>query len=188
MKIAYIIPGFRESTKQEKYKKITRGLRKKGFIPINVKIKWKYKTMSNYVNQFLKKYQHHDNQSCIIIGFSFGAMIAFIVSSKINVKEIFLCSLSPYFKEDLPRLKKTWKRDVGKKRIKALENYSFGTIGKKIKCKITFLAGAKEGNIILKRINEAGKKLSNGKVYIIKDVGHDISNEKYLNELLKKIK
>jgi len=58
----------------------------------------------------LKIYQNFDNKNSLIIGFSFGAMVAFIASQKIRPKKLILCSLSPYFNEDLKKLRKGWKK------------------------------------------------------------------------------
>lgn len=188
MKIAYVIPGFNESAKQEKYRKITNHLKKKGIMPIEVKIKWKYRTMSDYINQFLKIYQNFDNKNSLIIGFSFGAMVAFIASQKIRPKKLILCSLSPYFNEDLKKLRKGWKKYVGKRRVKDLNNYSCNVLSKKIDCETILLVGDKEDKFIQKRVIKVGNKIKRGKVYFIKNAGHDIANKNYLKELLKHIK
>ena len=57
------------------------------------------------------------------------------MTEKIKPKMLFLCSLSPYFKEDLKFLKKSWRNGIGKKRIEDLENFSFEELAKDIKCK-----------------------------------------------------
>ncbi len=181
MKIAYIIPGSGESASYPEYKKIASFFKKRKIKPIPIKIDWNYKVMSNYVEQFLSqvKYENPD----YILGFSFGAMIAFISSNKIKPKTMILCSLSPYFKEDLPKIKDWWKKIAGKKLIKDLDNFSFNKISKNIKSKTILLVGEKEAKICVKRSKETHKKLKNSKLIIIKDTRHKIRDKRYLDAI-----
>ena len=95
----------------------------------------------------------------------------------------FLCSLSPYFREDLRDLLNLSKKYFGKKIIKDLRGYSFNGIAKKIESKVVILVGSEEHKICLRRAREANKRLKNSKLKIIMGAGHDISQEKYLERL-----
>ena len=180
-KIVYIVPGFRESTKQKAYQEISKFFRRRKFKPILVKIPWKYKKMSDYVNYFMKQYK--DDKNAYLFGFSFGAMISFICSTKINPKMLILCSLSPYFKEDLPHIKSSWRRFIGKKRSDDLKNYSFSKLSKQVKCKTVIFAGSEESQLLFRRVREAKKKLKNSKLIIIKGAKHKISQREYLKAI-----
>lgn len=134
-KIVYIIPGFREKANLKRYKEIIRFFKARKFHTVPIIISWKYGVMSKYVGEFLKQLKHEKNDEVYVLGFSFGAMIAFISAVNIKPKVIFLCSLSPYFKEDLTRLPKSWKKMVGKRRVNDLKNISFSALVKKLNVK-----------------------------------------------------
>lgn len=180
-KVVYIIPGFSESTKQKAYQEIAKFFKRRKFKSISVKLSWKYKTMSDYINQFMGQYKY--NKNVYLFGFSFGAMISFICSTKINPKALILCSLSPYFKEDLPYIKNSWRSFIGKKRFNDLKKYSFSKLIRQVKCKTILLAGSKESPELLKRVNDANKKLKNSKIIIIKNAKHKISQKEYLDAI-----
>lgn len=101
--------------------------------------------MSDYVKQFRKQLYHAKDEEVYLFGFSFGAMVAFIASAEINPKLQLLCSLSPYFKEDLPHLKKSWKNYFGKKRMADMKTFSFNEFSRKTQCRTILVAGTKEG-------------------------------------------
>ena len=179
----YIIPGLGESTKKSVYRKISGLFRDKDIEPIPVDISWKYRTMSDYVEQFRKRYQENFEREVYLFGFSFGAMICFISSIKIKPRMQFLCSLSPYFREDLRDLPSLSRKYFGKKIIKDLGGYSFNGIAKKVESEVVILVGSEEHKICLRRAREANKRLKNSKLKIIEGVEHDISQEKYLGSL-----
>jgi len=182
-KIVFIIPGASESCRQKPYKQIADFFRNKGIKPIPVNISWKYKTISDYVDQFMNKYNKYKNKEIYIFGFSYGALIAFIVSTKIKPKMQILCSLTPCFKEDLPYLKNWWKKGMGKRRIQDLKKYSFNQLVKKIKCRTILVAGSKEIKQLLKRVRDTNKKLKNSKLVIIPKIKHPISQKEYVNTI-----
>jgi|SRR3989338_1054890 len=187
-KIVYIIPGYGETPSMAAYKKISGFFRRKKIEPISVEILWKNRVMTNYVEQFIDKYNMRNNKKrgndeVYLFGFSFGAMVSFLSSIEINPKLQILCSLSPYFREDLISVKDRWKRLVGKRRIKDFGNYSFDDLTKRINCKNILVYGSEEDDICLKRAMDAEKKLKNSKLIIVKGAKHDISQKEYLERL-----
>ncbi len=112
-------------------------------------------------------------------------MIAFISAIKIKPKVLFLCSLSPYFKEDLRFLKKSWKNDIGKKRIEDLKNFSFNNLVKDINSKTILIVGEKEPKELHKRVNDAYKKIKKSELIIINGAKHKISQKEYIDKLHK---
>lgn len=190
-KVVYIIPGFTESTNLNEYKQIVKIFKSHNFKVIPITITWKFKTMSNYVEEFLSQLSHKKTDEVYLFGFSFGAMIAFISASKIQTKMIYLCSLSPYFKEDLKFLKKSWKNYIGKKRFDDFKNFSFNKLSKIINCKTILLLGDKEPIEVNKRVNDANKKIKNSELFIGNNTKHDISQKEYiskLSEIIRKYK
>jgi len=71
-KIVYIIPGFMEKVQDKRYDKVNEFFLNKGFKIIKIKISWKYKTMSDYVEEFIKQFnQHNIEDEIYLLGFSF---------------------------------------------------------------------------------------------------------------------
>jgi len=187
-KVVYIIPGFTENTNLKRYHKIIKFFKSIGYKTIFVKITWKHKTMSDYVKEFLKQYnQHSKNDEVYLLGFSFGAMIAFIASHIEKPKAQFLCSLSPFFSEDIPIIKEWWKKSIGKKRVLDFKSISFNKISKKISCETYIFAGTKEGPEIEKRARSADKQIKNSKLFMIDRAKHDISQNEYIEKLKEEI-
>jgi len=187
-KIVYIIPGRGETPSGSAYKKISRFFRRKKIEPIPVEILWKNRVMTDYVKQFIDKYnmrinKKRGNDEVYLFGFSFGAMISFISSTEINLKLQILCSLSPYFREDLIYVKDWWKGLVGKRRIEDFGNYSFDDLTNGINCENILVYGSEEDDICLKRAMDAEKKLKNSKLIIVKGAKQDISQKEYLGRL-----
>ena len=186
-KVAYIIPGFTEYINEKKYIKIAGFFKSRGIKPILTQITWKYKTMSDYVDEFLDKYEEIDNQEVYLFGFSLGSMISFIASNKIRPKALILCSLSPYFNEDLKYVKKWWAGMVGKRRMKDYRNHSFNKIAKTNRSKIILIAGSKEPKEVGRRVKDANKKLKNSKLIIVEGAKHDIKNKDYMKTIQRVI-
>jgi len=179
-KLIYIIPGCGEFTKEKKYQRVGSFFKKKGYFVKYADIKWKYRTMSDYVREFEAKVLKDNPTNFSILGFSFGAMIAFASVIKLKPKKLFLCSLSPYFKEDVFKLKSWQKKAVGKKRIQDVENFSFKKLVKNINCKTFLFVGEKELTLVTERVKEANKKIRNSKLIIVPNTKHDFGNENYL--------
>lgn len=182
-KAVFVIPGFKHSPKNKAYKEIAKILKKEGYRPILVNIPWKQTTISQNTELFLKKYKKINTGKKYILGFSFGAMIAFIASTKVSVSGLILCSLSPYFKEDLSERRIS---SINKERFLDFSNLHCKTLAKQIKAKqIHMLYGAKEERSLKRRVNEAFDQISSAHKYLIpiKETEHNIGDKKYLNKI-----
>jgi esterase/lipase len=187
-KIVYIIPGFHGSAKMIRYKRIIAEFRKRGFKTSPIKITWDRRVMSDYVAEFLKQIHHNKNDKVYIFGFSLGAMIAFIVAKQVKPKALVLCSLSPFFEEDLRFVKKSWKKYLGKNRLKDFEKFSFEKIAKRNKkYKAYLLVGEKEDKTLSQKVKKAHQALCKSEVVIIKNAKHNIKDSKYLREISRAI-
>ena len=183
-KVIYVIPGFTEQVKEKKYNSIIWIFKENKFKVIPVSISWKYKTMDDYVQEFLTQFtQHNITDDIYILGFSFGAMISLIASTRVKIKTQFLCSLSPYFKEDLLQIKESWKGFIGKRRLENFEKLSFDALSKKVVCKTFIFAGTKEGDGLQRRALIAKKRIKNSKLIMIDGGKHDISQNIYVKKL-----
>ena len=186
-KIVYIIPGHGEThLRQRVYGKVGKIFAGRGITPTQVEIDWNYaepKSFTEYQKQFLKVYKKSKNTEVYVLGFSFGAMIAFLTAAKAKPDVLILCSLSPYFKEDLKNLKPAWVKWWRKNFID--NNYTFAKLAPKVKSQVILIVGGEESKVCLIRAKEAKKKLSNAHLYIAKGAKHKIGQKEYLHEIEK---
>lgn len=188
MKKIFVIPGFKESIKEKTYFDLKKILEKKKLKVELVEIKWNYRSFNQWLEQFLDFYNKNKSKENIILGFSFGAIIAFTATTKVNQKLLVLCSMSPIFSEDLLKLKKSWLKPLGEKRIKDFEKLNFEKLVKNIKCKTILTIGEKEAKqypIQEKRILEAHKKIVNNSLIRIPNTKHNIGQKEYLETIEK---
>ena len=188
LKIAYIIPGYNEShLKQRGYNKVAKLFEGSGITPIHVEIDWEHsnpKRFVDYTEQFLKVYKKPKNTETYILGFSYGAMIAFLTASKTKPTALIFCSLSPFFEEDLVDLKPSWVR-WWRKNFKE-SDYSFTKIAPKIKSKTYLIVGEKEDESCIIRAKDAKKKIQDSHLSIAKGAKHKIGEQEYL-EAVKRL-
>ncbi len=185
-KVFFIIPGFRHQPKNKAYKEIAKMLKKEGHITIPVNIRWRQTTISQNCDYFLQKYKKVNSKNKYILGFSLGAMIAFIASTKVNVSGLILCSLSPYFKEDLSKINKNVLSSLKIQQYQDFSKLHCATLAKRIKAKqILMLYGTKEEKSLKKRVRLAFNQISSGHKYLIpiEKTEHDIGNRRYLHKI-----
>ncbi len=180
-----MIPGFGESISQKRYSPIVKSFKSNEFNVVPVSIDWKYRTMSDYVDQFLDKVK--EIRQFYLFGFSFGAMVSVISSSRIQPRAQILCSLSPYFKEDFKYIPESWHRFIGKKRVEDFRALSFNNLASKVKCKTFILAGTLEAKEVGRRVEEAHKRIANSELILVDGAKHDVAQKEYAESLDKLI-
>lgn len=184
--VVYIIPGFGERTTSTTYRNVAMSFAKQKIRPVFISIQWKYKTMTDYVNQFVKQV-HDPNQESYLFGFSFGAMIAMLATPRLKTRKLFLCSLSPFFKEDLPGLSIASRASIGAKRLIDFSSYSFYAIAQKIDCQTFLFVGENELPSVINRAKIAHEKIKDSRFKIITECDHDIHHPNYEREILSAI-
>lgn len=186
-KVAYILPGYGQSSvRGPAYIKIAKFFEARGIKPISVKIEWrknKPEKFSEYVQQFLKQYKKQKNTLTYVLGFSYGANIALLAAPKAKPNMLILCSLSPYFEEDLKTIKSTWFRWWRKNFIES--DYSFDKLAQKIKNKTTLLIGEHEDISSIKRAKDAKRKLLDSRLIAVKNGLHKIGQKEYIKAVEK---
>lgn len=178
--IIYIIPDFWANANSKNYQQLINAFESNNFKVVPITITWKYRVMTDYINEFFGQLIHKENDYVWIFGFSFGAMIAFISAVSINPQVLYLCSLSPYFKEDLNTMKKSWKNGIWKKRLEDFKNYSYQKIVNNINCKTFLIAGEKEHKELLKRVKLSHKDIINSELYFVRWSNHNIFHKEYM--------
>lgn len=189
-KTLFIIPGFTHSVHQKEYKKVAAIFKRRGYTVIGFNPSWKRSTVSQQLDAFLsflkrKKPLHEFS----ILGFSFGAVIALLAAQTIKPKELFLCSLSPYFSEDIKDIPPRWKKFIGKRRLADFQTMNCKTISKKISSKThLFVEGkeykdGKEGPTVLRRAKAVHKVIPESTLTIIPNTDHDIGRKEYIDAI-----
>lgn len=179
--VAFIIPGFTHSSKNKEYLKIANSFERKNIVPIFVSIPWSHATLSGNISYFKKIYQETRAEKKYIFGFSFGAMIAFIASSQEKPTAQILCSLSPYFQEDLPKIEKSWRKIIGLHRYEDFKQYNAKKIAQQTSVKTFLLYGTEEVKQLIGRNKNTFEVLRTSKKLIpVAGAKHDIGNAKYL--------
>jgi len=188
-RVVYIIPGYKQLPLDKKFKELAKLFKRQNITPILVKIKWtrnrKDNNMTGYIDQFMKVYQdtHKKGDDTYLFGFSFGSFISFVASIDIKPKTLILCSLSPYFKEDLRFLKKSWLRSIGKDRTADFRKFGFNKLAKRVGSKTLIIFGTKEAKKypeLSRRVKLAHKLIKRNILIKIENADHDIGQKEYL--------
>jgi pimeloyl-ACP methyl ester carboxylesterase len=184
-KIVYLVPGYGESHLKERgWSKVAKLFEAKGITPIHVDINWKRNSperFSDYTDDFLKEFKKPKNTEIFVLGFSFGANIAFLTAAQTKPKALILCSLSPYFEEDLPRLKPQWVKWW--KKAFVASDYSFAKIASKVKSRTYLIVEDVDAKEISYRARDAKKKLRDASLVIAKGAKHRIIQKEYMAAL-----
>lgn len=187
MKKLFVIPGFTKKSSDARYRWIRRDLGDRYDIEF-VNIHWKYRVMSDYVEEFKEAYEKRKARTNYVLGFSFGAMTALLSAGDLKPNKLFLCSLSPYFKNDLPYLKDWWNGLIGKHRLKDFKTHDARRAAKATSMPTTLFIGEKEVEKFPRMkstYSNALRNLPNGTGIIVPDAPHDIAHPNYRSAILK---
>ncbi|PJE74314.1 MAG: hypothetical protein COV01_02345 [Candidatus Taylorbacteria bacterium CG10_big_fil_rev_8_21_14_0_10_41_48] len=100
----YIIPGYGETTRRKPYMKLAQIASDLGYEVTKINPDWAGGLMTDWVKSFVEKTHGSKYENSLVIGFSFGAVIAILGAQQTRFRKIILCSLSPYFSEDIKDL------------------------------------------------------------------------------------
>ncbi len=186
-KVVFILPGYFDSTKELGYQEIGKCFLTLGYKIVFVEIVWKYKRVQDYLKQLTDLYQKEKGEENIILGFSFGALVSYLSAPLLLPDKLYLCSIAPYFKEDLDYIPEEDKVAIGKKRLGDIEYLSFDDIADQIICPVTIFYGENEQMFVRRRVQLAKEKIKNCKTIEVPNAGHDISNIDYIEGVKKEI-
>ena len=106
MKTVLFVPGFQEDLTTRDYASVLTAITERGYDVKFVPIKWARTTITEWVEELDIEYAKYDPVNTVLAGFSYGSMTAFMSAVKRNPAELWLFSFSPYFSDDMPKLKK----------------------------------------------------------------------------------
>lgn len=147
--------------------------------------------MNEYVQDFIEIYGKHKSDENYVLGFSYGAVIAFLSANTVKPNKIYLCSLSPDFKEDVSAMTPWMQKYVGKRRIA----YSLKTSGREAarNLKIPSVVFYGEAEVkdypqIKVRCEETVNLAARSKLVVVKESPHQIDFPTYKIAITKELK
>jgi pimeloyl-ACP methyl ester carboxylesterase len=181
---AYLIPGWGEDLKDRNYQAVLDVYTAAGYEPKFVGIDWNYKLIDDWVEEVKEKISKKELESSLLSGFSFGAMISLILAAEYaSPQKLLLFSLSPYFAEDIPKLKKSWIKGIGKRKAERFRSLPFAPLAKEVTGPTYIFTGTKEGQEIERRAKNANQKIKDSRLIMVDGAGHDVSSPKYVKEI-----
>jgi hypothetical protein len=162
VKTVFVINGMNihHTAAGEEFALLRDAIAAKGYRVIPLDITWRQKTPTQFANEFLKVYESQKGDYNIVLGNSFGAVVALITAIQTKADEIILCSLSPFFAEDISPSwpTKTNSRRLGKRRLADISSHSADQLAesaKKLPTKFTVMYGEQEVPKLPKLITRA---------------------------------
>ncbi len=156
-----------------------------------VPITWERKTMSDYAREFVNTYTINKTTTNYVLGFSYGAVVALITANALKPKKIYLCSLSPDFKEDVSTMSPWIRKYIGKNRLSDIQKRNAREIARKLKVQSVVFYGDAEGKLYpqLKiRCEKTVKIASRSKLVVVKDAPHKMNHHNYQEAIMSELK
>ncbi len=180
----YIIPGWGEKVIDPNYKRIIDFASKKyDFIPLKVSTRNRKYALGGDKSIFdildkIEKQIIQPSEKDVLLGFSVGALQAYLLSKKLKFSKLLLCSMSPILGKDILSYTKEGIKYLSKEQYNELKGIDY----MKIKTEnVVLFYGDKENNNLKNRSISLGKRKGYESVEI-KGVGHDLG-ELYFKKL-----
>lgn len=188
-KVAFLIPGFKETINRTGIKDIAMTLEKKGWKVEKVQPTWNYHVMSDYIKEFVDYYSGHHGDQNLVLGFSYGAVVAFATAQRLKPNFLFLCSLSSDFVEDKEQLYPWEERYLGKHRIADRKNLYFDRLTTDIPSTTAIFLGEIEAEKFPSMEIRAriASEVIPGSLIRIAKAKHNLGQPEYLAAVLKEI-
>jgi esterase/lipase len=186
----FILPGFGQQASGPEYRWLIKLLETKGFKVFAVPVKWKYRTNTDVANDFIEFYDRHKSSINYVLGFSYGAVVALMTANELRPNKIYLCSLSPDFKEDTIKMKPWVQRLIGKKRLADTQKRSGKKLASELKVPSIVFYGEEEAQNYpqLKfRCEETVRLANKSKLVIVKSSPHKIDHPNYIEAIKKEL-
>jgi pimeloyl-ACP methyl ester carboxylesterase len=117
-------------------------------------------------------------------------MTAFVSAASRNPHELWLFSLSPYFSDDMPKMKQSWLNNIGHRRADVFRKLSFSQLAQKTHCKTLVFVGeveAKKYPLLGTRAEAVNKQISGSTLFVIPDTDHDVADKRYIEPIKENI-
>lgn len=190
MKTVLFVPGFKEGMNTRDYQSTLRAIADKNYGVKFVSINWQRTFLRDWTRELDVVYEKHDPKNTILAGFSFGSLTAFMSATKRNPSELWLFSFSPYFSDDIPKMKKAWLASIGHRRVDDFKKLHFSDLAPLIRCKTKIFIGeieAKKYPLLKQRAITAQKLLADSKLFTVPGSDHDVTNKNYIQAIMHAI-
>lgn len=129
MKNAFIIGGLNihHTPVDEHYSELREAVASKDYNVLPADISWRRTIPTQFAERFKEFYRANKSpEGNVVIGNSFGAVVALITAAELQPDLLMLCSLSPFFKEDWTDFwpESQHLRRLGKRRVEDIKQYS----------------------------------------------------------------
>lgn len=181
-----IIPGLGENIQGKNYRGIVRGAKNLKFKVKPIKIIWDTEMdMSDYITQ-AEEQLPPDLSDSYVLGFSFGAYIAYQIALKNTAKGYIFCSTSPYFSDDIPKIPQASREYFGSKLFSSFKKYK---VGKTPNVPGYFFIGKEDWQLAIDRAKSLYTEWNGKKsLKIITGVEHELCDIKYEREIMDLLK
>ncbi len=190
MKTFFIVPGFKMQAKDRPFKWLVQFLEEKGIRVVKVPVAWNYKTLSQNAEDFVGFFNANKTEKNYILGFSYGAVIAFLTAQKLKPKKVYLCSLSPDFTEDRQSMGANEVKIIGKNRYDDTKKRSAKKLAGELSVPAVVFYGEKEGEKypqLKKRCEEVVRLSKHSQLVVVKDSPHKIDFPDYIIAIKKSL-
>lgn len=181
------VPGYQEGLDDRDYQGLMASIEDQGYKAQFVPIKWRRTTVQDWVRELNAIYDDLDAEETVLAGFSFGALTAFVAAAARNPSQLWLCSLSPYFAEEVTADRGRIKRRLGRRRTQAFMALDFASLAQKISCETLLFYGEKEIPSVIRRVSAASQAVAKSHTVAVSDCGHDATDPRYVAALRKTI-
>lgn len=185
-KTFFLIPGFGMQANHKSFRWLVAFLEEKGFKVVKTPVKWNYKTLSKNTLEFIDFFNKNKGGENYVLGFSYGAIITLLSANIVKPKKIYLCSLSPDFKEDRKLMRKDIAKYIGKRRFADAFTREGRKCAKELKVPSVIFYGEVEGKkfpALKTRCEETAKLAKNSKLVVVKDASHKIDFPTYITAI-----
>lgn len=190
MKTVFLIAGFWTHTSAATpgyFTDVIQSFDPTKYTVIPVPLTWAHKTFSSYVVEFIEFYDRHKGTENIIVGNSFGAVAAFLAAPVVKPDLVVLCSLSPFFAEDLDQFKESYLlHRFGKRRLadmkQTLASSGAAAINKAGVATISLYGELEQQTSppLVRRVKQTATQLENNTLVEIKDAPHSLRDPVYI--------
>jgi pimeloyl-ACP methyl ester carboxylesterase len=197
MTTVFLINGFnveRTTAQSEKIIVLQNKLKAMGYRVALTNISWRGKAVLQFAKEFKALYATHKTEHNIIIGNSFGAIVALLTAADLRPDRLYLCSLSAFFSED--RAQRSDGDDIerfGEECMREFWSLSFAAITQKyahLALDITITYGEKEKKmhpLLVRRCKAAAEALPHARLIELPHAPHSIGDPVYIEQLIKYI-
>lgn len=192
MKTAFLIDGFKmnRNASDPIFADLRKAIETRGYTVVPVPFFWNYTTVPKYVEQFVEFYENNKSDHNIIIGNSYGAMVAFLAAPIVKPDRAIICSLSPYFNEDKDKTTKSYRiKKFGINREHAMSQLSATKTAQdlnKTNVSVTLLYGEQEKELhphLMQRVWQTAKQLKHAEVIEAPGAPHAFYNKTYIDTI-----